>query len=516
MAISRDLGVPRRRRLGRAPGGHWARPSVLARAPGCYDDAPTMDTTLDPADPPRHEARPDDLTCLAVAWCRDAPERAGEILRIPARAGVRWVLGRGHGSEADVTRLLPVRMRPTGTEPARPFEDRSLSREQLVIEARDDTLEIENRGRCPLLLRGAEVTRCTVAQGDVLELRGRLVLVCVRRPRELPPLRDYPLDRAGSFGAPDADGIVGESPAAWRLRDQVAFVARRSAHVLVSGESGVGKELVARAVTAISSRALRPLVSRNAATVPAGLVDAELFGNTRSYPNPGMAERPGLIGEADGGTLFLDEIGELPPDLQAHLLRVLDEHGEYQRLGEATVRRSDFRLIAATNRPPEQLKLDFLARLVLRIDVPPLRERVEDVPLVAAHLLASMAADDPEVAARFFDPASRSARIEPRLVIAIVGHDHRANVRELEAILWRSLTTSPGDALALTAEVQGMLGSTLAPAARTSPPTAEELREAIRRHGGVKERVWRELGLASRYALRRLLKKHGIADPDRS
>ena len=117
---------------------------------------------------------------------------------------------------------------------------------------------------------------------------------------------------------------------------------------MLLGETGTGKELAARAVHRFSTRADRPLVARNAATMPAGLIDAELFGNARNYPNPGMAERPGLVGQADGGFLFLDEIGELPSELQAHLLRVLDAGGEYQRLGESRVRRSDFRLLAAT------------------------------------------------------------------------------------------------------------------------------------------------------------------------
>src|SRR6185503_16398678 len=116
----------------------------------------------------------------------------------------------------------------------------------------------------------------------------------------------------------------------------------------------------ARALHELSPRAERRLVSRNAATLPSGLMDAELFGNAKNYPNPGMAERAGLIGEANGGTLFLDEIGELPAELQAHLLRVLDGDGEYQRLGDAQQRRSDFRLVAATNRDPSSLKHDFL------------------------------------------------------------------------------------------------------------------------------------------------------------
>ena len=134
-------------------------------------------------------------------------------------------------------------------------------------------------------------------------------------------------------------------------------------------------------------------MSRNgSATLPAGLIDAELFGNVANYPNAGMAERPGLIGEADGSTLFLDEIGELPDALQTHLLRVLDDGGEYQRLGDARRRHADLRLIAATNRPVRQLKHDLAARLRLRVHLPGLNERPEDVPLLARFLLQRAAA----------------------------------------------------------------------------------------------------------------------------
>ncbi len=122
----------------------------------------------------------------------------------------------------------------------------------------------------------------------------------------------------------------------------LAFAAQSSHHVLVQGDSGSGKELAARAIHALSSRQRGPFVTRNAATLPEGLVDAELFGTVRGYPHAGSPERRGVIGEADGGTLFLDEIGELRHDLQAHLLRVLDHGGEYQRLGDARTRRSTF------------------------------------------------------------------------------------------------------------------------------------------------------------------------------
>src|SRR5262249_38405316 len=207
------------------------------------------------------------------------------------------------------------------------------------------------------------------------------------RPLEMPVMRASSEAASFAFGAADTHGIVGESPAAWALRDTVAFAARSVGHVLIHGESGVGKELVARAIHALSARRARPLGARNAATFPEALVDAELFGNAKNYPNPGMIEREGVVGEADGSTLFLDEIGELPAALQAHLLRVLDRGGEYQRLGEPRVRRADLRVVAATNRSIDELKHDLAARLTLRVEVPSLADRREDIPLLARHLL---------------------------------------------------------------------------------------------------------------------------------
>ena len=174
----------------------------------------------------------------------------------------------------------------------------------------------------------------------------------------------------------------------------MAFAAQAASHVLITGASGVGKELAARAVHALSARADGPWVSRNAATLPDGLADAEFFGNAANYPNPGMPERPGLVGEAAGGTLFLDEIGELSEPLQAKLLRVADA-GEYQRLGEATPRHADFVLVGATNRDPSSLKHDLAARFPVRLHVPGLAERREDIPLIAEALLQRAVAKMP-------------------------------------------------------------------------------------------------------------------------
>jgi DNA-binding NtrC family response regulator len=373
-------------------------------------------------------------------------------------------------------------------------------------------------------VNGHEVEMEALVPGDTLLLKGQLLLLCARRAASLPALRDFPEDAAGTFGAPDAFGMIGESPAAWRVRDQIAFDARTDNNVLVVGASGTGKELAARAVHALSRRAARPFVARNAATLPPGLVDAELFGNLKNYPNPGMPERPGLIAQSDGGTLFLDEIGELPWEVQAHLLRVLDAGGEYHRLGDATSRRASIRLVAATNRAPGELKHDLLARLTLRLALPGLDARREDIPLLARHLLQKAAAENPELARRFFDP-SGDPRVDPALVEHLLRRAYPANVRELETVLWTAMRGSPGDRVTLTEELRDSVTAPAAEPASADPgrgvdsarddsagrePTLDEIRESLRQHGQNLTKAARALGLPSRFVLYRLIKKLGI------
>jgi DNA-binding NtrC family response regulator len=236
-----------------------------------------------------------------------------------------------------------------------------------------------------------------------------------------------------------------------------------------------------------------------------------------NYPNAGMPERPGLIGQAEGSTLLLDEIGELSADLQAHLLRVMDG-GDYQRLGEARRRTADVRFIAATNRASEQLKPDLLARFGLRVQVPGLGDRREDICLLARHLLRRIAVKDNQLGQRFFSQWD-GRRGEPRLSMALARaltlHDYSEHTRELEALLWRALASSPGTFLDLTAEVEELLQPTSSVPGKPQPPaprevTADEVRQSLARNAGVKDRAWRELGLPSRHALRRLIQKHGI------
>jgi DNA-binding NtrC family response regulator len=288
----------------------------------------------------------------------------------------------------------------------------------------------------------------------------------------------------------------------------------------VRGESGTGKELVARALHASSERAARTLVSRNAATLPEGLLDAELFGNIKNYPNPGTPERAGLVGEADGSTLFLDEIGEISQAAQAHLLRVLDS-GEYHRLGESKTRTSHLRLIGATNRPESALKHDLAARFVFRIDVPSLNERRQDIPLLAVHLLRQIAKRDDSIATRFFE--GDTPRLSLTFVRYLLRHSYTTHIRELSRLLWQALSESQGDKIRAPAgfgervvdvagEIPDPVGLDAAPGAIELPAglSPETIQACLDAQNGVIEDAWRPLGLSSRHALSRLIKKYGI------
>jgi len=351
-----------------------------------------------------------------------------------------------------------------------------------------------------------------VKPGDTIGLRKALQFVCITRPPALP--EQSGLGALPEFGDPDAHGIVGESELAWILRGQAAFAGARRPHVLIVGPSGSGKERIAQAVHATSARAAHQMVTRNAATIPEGLAAAELFGNVRDYPNPGMQDRRGLFGEAHRSTLFLDELGEIPSTIQANLMRALDS-GEVHRLGEVRSQRLDVRVIGATNRGIEGLKHDVLARFTLRIEVPDLNARREDVPLLARHLVRRIAIDDDDVRSRFFE--GEYPRISARLTRALVQRHYTANVRELEVLLWQSIATSPGNTLEHTPEVAEAVvtgrdsGSTPeASTVRVQDLEPAQIQAALDANGGRLKETWQGLGLKNRYQLIRLIKKHGL------
>ena len=385
-------------------------------------------------------------TALVVLWSRDERGRIGEALLVSPKDPEPWIFGRGDARPREGPRRISlVQQRPGALSETGPVECPRISRAQLrLVSSPAGGLLVENLGTCAMLHNGQEVTRAEVNPGDRLALKNELLLLCVARSIREPAASELP--PPFPFGEADAFGIVGESQPAWDLRLRIFGLARQEFHTLILGESGSGKELVAHAIHAQSARGGRPMVARNATTIPQGLADAELFGNVRNYPNVGMPERPGLVGQAHGSTLFLDEFAELPPAVQTRLLRVMDG-GEYHRLGEATARRADVRILGATNRPVSYVKHDVLARLKVRVDVPDLNARREDIPLIAAHLLRHHSSNDPALARRLFGDGERRGvpSISPVLIEALIRYRYTTHVRELDALLIRSAIDSDGD-----------------------------------------------------------------------
>jgi DNA-binding NtrC family response regulator len=231
------------------------------------------------------------------------------------------------------------------------------------------------------------------------------------------------------------DTMIGNSPALARVREQIAQVAPTDSTVLIEGETGTGKELVARAVHDASARRDRPLVKLNCAAMPRELVESELFGHEKGAFTGALQLRRGRFELADGGTLFLDEVGELPLEAQAKLLRVVQE-GEFERVGAARSLRVDVRLVAATNRKLHdeveagRFRADLFYRLsVFPIRLPPLRQRLDDVTALVQHFAT-------QTARRLGRPLNG---IAPGFLAQAIGYDWPGNVRELQNAVERAL-----------------------------------------------------------------------------
>ncbi len=239
--------------------------------------------------------------------------------------------------------------------------------------------------------------------------------------------------RDGAFGEQ-----VGDSPALRVVSRQIDLVAPTDSAVLILGESGTGKELVARELHRRSKRSGKPLIKVNCAAVPRELYESEFFGHTKGSFTGAVRDRVGRFELADGGTLFLDEVGEIPLDLQAKLLRVLQE-GELERIGEERTRKVDVRIVAATNGDLKteaeagRFRQDLYYRLsVFPVELPPLRKRPEDIPLLAEHFLNLL--------------SRKLGRPRPRLTLANVqtlqNYSWPGNVRELQHVIERAVITA--------------------------------------------------------------------------
>ncbi|NUQ61053.1 MAG: sigma 54-interacting transcriptional regulator [Pirellulales bacterium] len=264
--------------------------------------------------------------------------------------------------------------------------------------------------------------------------------------------------------------IIGRSPALAAVLENVRRVARTDASVLITGETGTGKELIARAIHSISKRQEKPLIKVNCAALPSGLVESELFGHEKGAFTGAIARRIGRFELADGGTIFLDEVGELPLDTQAKLLRVLQER-EFDRVGGRAPQRVDVRVIAATNRDlaadvrEKAFREDLFYRLnVFPIELPPLRNRKEDIPLLVHYLCKKSA----------IEIGKSIDGISPETIGHLQAYHWPGNVRELENVVERAVILATGPVLEIGRELLPISDSPQeALPAATSPASLE-------------------------------------------
>ncbi|MGY4514445.1 nitrogen regulation protein NR(I) [Lysobacter sp. HA18] len=252
-----------------------------------------------------------------------------------------------------------------------------------------------------------------------------------------------------------SEALLGAAPAMRELFRAIGRLAQAPLSVLVTGETGTGKELVARALHRESPRAHKPFVALNTAAIPSELLESELFGHEAGAFTGAARRHVGRFEQAHGGTLFLDEIGDMPAALQTRLLRVLQQ-GEFFRVGGRELIRVDVRVIAATHQDlvarvaSGQFRADLLHRLdVVRLRLPPLRERRDDIPLLAAHFLA-------QAASRL---GSRAKRLDSDALERLQAHAWTGNVRELENVCWRLAALAPAERIT-RADVDSALGTT--------------------------------------------------------
>jgi DNA-binding NtrC family response regulator len=316
-------------------------------------------------------------------------------------------------------------------------------------------------------------------------------------------------------GVPAAQGLIGRSPAFQRMLELVARVGPSQASVLLLGESGTGKELVAQAVHEASQRAPRPLVVVDCASLPETLFESELFGHERGAFTGASTSRPGLVEAASGGTLFLDEVGDIPLTMQVKLLRLL-ESGTFRRVGSTELRPADVRVVSATHRNLKAMvaagsfREDLYYRLsTFPIALPALRDRVQDLPLLAVALLARVA-------------PQRRLSLSAEALAALQRHTFPGNVRELRNVLERASLLADGDRIE-PVHVAQALGSdgTLAPgravaalASQAAPglPADASLRSVeraalqaqLQAHRGSRAELARKLGISERSLYRKL------------
>jgi len=346
------------------------------------------------------------------------------------------------------------------------------------------------------------------------------LLLTLRKAEERERLRLENRRLRRQLGEQGGRALVAASLGMKQVFELIERAAEYKTTVLITGESGVGKEVVARSVHGRSGRAEQPFIAVNCAAIPDTLIESELFGHVRGAFTGAESDKPGLFREADGGTLFLDEVGELPPAVQVKLLRVLQEE-EVRPVGEPKAVSVDVRIVAATARDLEsevaagRFREDLYYRLnVFRIAVPPLRERPEDIPVLADALLESLTR-------RIGKPVDR---LDAEVVAKLRAHDWPGNVRELRNTLERAIILARGSrigpellpfadrtesASAATADASGTSGEDLSIKRGTRLLEERLIRRALEETGGNRAHAAELLELSPR-ALQYKIKEYGI------
>lgn len=349
---------------------------------------------------------------------------------------------------------------------------------------------------------------------DKLEVEVRRALQHLQLHREVVSLRGA-IDRKFGF-----DNMIGQAPSLLSLLDMAIRIAPTDATVLIEGETGTGKELLARALHANSARTSGPFMTVNCAAIPRDLLESELFGHTKGSFTGAAANRTGKVELADGGTLFLDEIGELPLDMQAKMLRLVQQ-GEVETIGAGPARRVNVRIVAATNRDLEQMakagtfREDLYYRIsVIPLRLPPLRERPTDIPVLAEHFFAKL--------------RSKHNRTQLRLSDSVVGqlsmgYDWPGNVRELENVIERAVLLARGDTIEICdlPERLQVRPPTLGAIRLTFPSNGVSLdavekdliREALVQAAGNQSAAARLLDITRKTLVWRM-EKHGLTSPN--
>jgi PAS domain S-box-containing protein len=290
--------------------------------------------------------------------------------------------------------------------------------------------------------------------------------------------------------------LVSHSPAMHDIFQLITAVAASSSTVLIQGETGTGKELVARAIHSLSDRSNQPFVALNCGALPDNLLESELFGHKKGAFTGAIADKPGRFALAGKGTLFLDEIGEISPALQVRLLRVLQEH-QFEPLGARHSEPCRARILAATNRHLDQLVKDgsfrqdlFYRIQVVQIDLPPLRQRMEDLPLLVEHFIL-----------RFNQLQHKTiTAVTPNALAALLAHDWPGNVRELENVMERAFVLCQRNEIDLehlpaTFQQQSEQGPTQAMAASRQQHERQVIIAALKRNHGNRAATARQLNI---------------------